>query len=1482
MRGKSRKGIALILSTVLGVATCITTIPNLSVPVYAAGTGKDLQLGPAVLGVNVNTATAATVYYGRDESNNAALSWRVIGYNGTEQSVASSANTATLLASDKICNSEFDDVVPYSNEYAGSKLQSAVNIYTNGFTSIEDSNIISRTLQTGSYSGTPPYTDGVAGTEVSNAKLWPLSAQEAYYTNNDLRRASFYWWVRSPGPQNIKAACVSLNGATPCDAYVKDLGGVRPAFNLNLSSIILTSDAAGIKSSGVAGTLNAPGDHSTTGWKLTVKDDGLTVAKNGSVTRTGTTITVPYTITKTGTSDYDRVSVFISNKEWNAEGAVLKYYGELDTSAGDGTGSFTLPGDYDPSWKVYILAEKINGDTQTDYASAPVKITIPAVSVVLVDNDAAPNIISAQASSVYFGNYFQSNSTDKEPIKWRVLRNNTTNRTLFLLSDQSLDAMTFAKTPAKTNVWADCTLRKWLNGYESVNPNFINTAFDSREIGAIAPTANVSITDTDMLFLLSVDEVQNTDYGFTNDEKRVAINTTYAGQKAYGGAGNACLWWLRSPGRDDVAASVGNSGYVDTQALYVDTTNVAVRPALNINLSSALLTSAAEDGKISGTTGANALTAVEAYSGSEWKLTVHDTSRDGEGGFTAERTDHNTLARGAELKISYSGATTGNNEYVSAIITNAAGTVLYYGHIASTKDSASGTATINIPADAPTTMSKLYVFQEQCNGDKKTDYSSRLLDLTEAATKQTPSADDFTVTLPTDLVYDGNPKEATAVAASGISGMGDITVKYYKDGTELTGAPKDIGTYMVKLDVTEGADYTSVCDITKDAWTFTITAPHTHSFTSSTVTPATCTTAGEMIHRCTGCDYCYTSTIPALGHNYVGTVTKEPTVLTEGVKTYKCSREGCGDTYTETIPRLEPSQEEAKEIEQLLEDLTGDDGKIKADVDVETKTEEDGTSVTTIKIDDKEVYKKTVDKDGEETVETNIWTVNVDENDLYYTGKPIEPTVHVYDGIKRLAEGSDYSVKYSSNKNAGSSAKVTVSFTGGYKGTSQSSLTFTILPSDLGERGAVEPIIIAATGKLQKPTPSVTIKESGFNLKEQTSYKYYDKDKNPVNGLKEPGDYTVKITPKKNNKNLTGEFTGNIKVTGDKDKLMSSAKVTLNAKKVTYEGKPTTLPKDSYIVSLGGDTLAEGTDYEVTYVNNTVPGDAKIIFTAADGNAKGLMGSTSAIFTITKGRELSKEEGSGFSYIFNKKVPFTKSGAKPSITVMDGESMLKEDVDYTVSYSKNRSVTDGETAVITIKGKGNYKGTVKQYFAIEPADIANMTIEAEDKVESKNGYKNPKVTIKDPEGKKLTAGKDYVIGDDYTAPDKDGIVTVTITGKKGYEGSSTKLQYRYIKEDRQISKASAVKIKDRTYTGSAITLKKSELNALLYTGKAPNIKYLVPGEDFTVTYKNNVGPGTAKVIVKGIGKYGGARTLTFKIKARKSNVIEMILKAIGN
>jgi hypothetical protein len=82
---------------------------------------------------------------------------------------------------------------------------------------------------------------------------------------------------------------------------------------------------------------------------------------------------------------------------------------------------------------------------------------------------------------------------------------------------------------------------------------------------------------------------------------------------------------------------------------------------------------------------------------------------------------------GDVVSISYSGATTGPNQYISAIITNSTGTELIsYGKLratASTED-ASGTVSLTLPSSYYTNGNVLKLFSEQCNADYYTDYAS--------------------------------------------------------------------------------------------------------------------------------------------------------------------------------------------------------------------------------------------------------------------------------------------------------------------------------------------------------------------------------------------------------------------------------------------------------------------------------------------------------------------------------------------------------------------------------------------------------------------------------------------------------------------------------------------------------------------------------------------------------------------------------------
>ncbi len=266
--------------------------------------------------------------------------------------------------------------------------------------------------------------------------------------------------------------------------------------------------------------------------------------------------------------------------------------------------------------------EKITGASYDDYGNA----TVDGVKYrKLIKTDAvrattrSPNYYEWGDELVFdIVRYFRY-----EPIKWRVL--DVSGNDAFLVADKALDNQKYDDTDGGDVTWEMCTLRSWLNGYDSscnsrgidyTELNFINRAFSSSERSAIKTTDVVNDDDinlgteggnntSDKIFLLSENEVYNSDkassYGFvkdrnTYDEARRCKTSTYA--KAMGAtsyvystcAGNT-RWWLRSPGSDNwYAADVEENGEIShgTDLTYGVTVNWsdAVRPALHLDLSS--------------------------------------------------------------------------------------------------------------------------------------------------------------------------------------------------------------------------------------------------------------------------------------------------------------------------------------------------------------------------------------------------------------------------------------------------------------------------------------------------------------------------------------------------------------------------------------------------------------------------------------------------------------------------------------------------------------------------------------------------------------------------------------------------------------------------------------------------------------------------------------------------------------------------------
>ena len=351
------------------------------------------------------------------------------------------------------------------------------------------------------------------------------------------------------------------------------------------------------------------------------------------------------------------------------------------------------------------------------------------------------HIPGAMESNIYFGNYWQSvkseDATDsnKEPVKWRVLANNGN---LFVVSDQNLDCVVY-NTSVETVTWEECYLRKWLNS------KFLDNAFTTQEQGAVleslvenedgAKGSEAGADTYDKVYLLSIYEVIDPGLGFPDDWKdkggtRVALNTEYTKSKrALTGTDMSGAWWLRTPGDAKNAANVFNEGNVFVRGGSVDNFIFAVRPAMNINSSIVLFTSPAEGGKTSGVPGPDAMREVGSYTGSDWKLTIKDDTRPV---FEASVSGPKVILKDGAVKLKYKGALAGANEYISAMIEDTEGNILYYGNIVdnTSADAAdSGNAAFIVPADLTPGNYRILVFSEQCNGSFKTDLASNIVTL---------------------------------------------------------------------------------------------------------------------------------------------------------------------------------------------------------------------------------------------------------------------------------------------------------------------------------------------------------------------------------------------------------------------------------------------------------------------------------------------------------------------------------------------------------------------------------------------------------------------------------------------------------------------------------------------------------------------------------------------------------------------------------
>lgn len=386
----------MLQSLLLAVCLVAGLLPNV---VLAAGTdsGKAIQLG--VSGIKDPTAEGNTyytyytpnsyVYFGvNSESSNTPIKWRVL-----DADKANDNSTAGMfLLSEHLLASgvKFNDRALDGNAWQGSKAQGWCKTYaesTSNFSTAEKSAMLG-VAKTDNAESLYSISWG-ASSLTDQDKMFFLSARELsdYVGNYDRApglAATFVggstggWWLRSPhADKSSYAGAVNDNGVVDYNR-VSDARAARPAFNLNLNSVLFTSAAVGGKAaSGMDSGLTAVGDYTGNEWKLTLLDsrrNNFTASTSDNRVKdegySDWTINVSYSGAQTGSNEYASALLVDSSD-------TVLYYGNIAQGSESGTANVTIPADLVAgSYTLKVFSEQYNGDYKTDYASAFVDISL--------------------------------------------------------------------------------------------------------------------------------------------------------------------------------------------------------------------------------------------------------------------------------------------------------------------------------------------------------------------------------------------------------------------------------------------------------------------------------------------------------------------------------------------------------------------------------------------------------------------------------------------------------------------------------------------------------------------------------------------------------------------------------------------------------------------------------------------------------------------------------------------------------------------------------------------------------------------------------------------------------------------------------------------------------------------------------------------------------------------------------------------------
>ena len=481
-------------------------------------------------------------------------------------------------------------------------------------------------------------------------------------------------------------------------------------------------------------------------------------------------------------------------------------------------------------------------------------------------------------------------------------------------------------------------------------------------------------------------------------------------------------------------------------------------------------------------------------------------------------------------------------------------------------------------------------------------------------------------------------------------------------------------------------------------------------------------------------------------------------------------------------------------------------------------------------------------------------SLSLSRTSYVYSGSQCKPTVTVKMNGKVVA-ASNYTVSYSKNTNPGTavltvkakstSASYTGSKAANFKITKRSMFNCSITLSQTS---------FVYNGSSRMPT--ITVKYNGTTLTRGTHY--------TINNLDN-------ITNVGNNKRIQIKGIGNFytdtvtKQINITPASIRNATVTLNTNTYIYDG---TAKKPTPKVVLNNTTLINGTDYTVTYKNNTNVGTNATVVITGKGNYKD---TAQKIFTIKQSLTISECKITVNSNSFD----YDGTAKKPIVTVKAGNTTLVNGTDYTVAYANNINVG---TATLTVTGKGKFTGSKSYTYEITRKSIGDFQITLSQTSYLYDGKaKKPSVTIVDTRNnKKLVLDKDYYIIN-YYKNIEPGTATVRIGGMKNYCGLKDKsfiINKQSIKDCRMVLTQTSYNYNGERHTPGITVYDK-------------NNNKLKVDTDYEINYSNNQFPGTAVAYAIGKGHYKDTLTANFTIN--KTSIINCSIsinpntyKATGN